>query len=65
MSFVRAQSDQTRNHLLALPWSAEQQAAFERAAADSMAKRRAIEDADTMDFETWRVDYLAPERLRV
>jgi glutamate--cysteine ligase len=64
-AFVRAQSDQARNHLLALPWAADQQAAFERAATDSVARRRAIEAADTVDFETWRVAYLAPERLRV
>ena len=64
-AFVRAQSDQARNHLLSLPWSAEQQAAFERAATDSVARRRATEAADTVDFETWRVAYLAPERLRV
>jgi glutamate--cysteine ligase len=62
---VRAQSERTREHLLALPWTPEQQAAFEAEAEASLAKRRAIEAATTGDFESWRVAYLAPERLRV
>jgi glutamate--cysteine ligase len=31
----------------------------------SLAQRRAIEAATTVDFEAWRLAYLAPERLRV
>jgi glutamate--cysteine ligase len=62
-AFIKAQSAATRAQLLALPWSAAQQAAFERAAAESIEQRRAIEAADTVDFETFRVAYLAPERL--
>jgi glutamate--cysteine ligase len=64
-AFVRAQSAQTRDHLLALPWSTDQQATFEAEAQASLAKRRAIEAATTGDFESWRLAYLAPERLRV
>ena len=63
--FIKAQSTQTRQHLMALPWAPEQQAAFERMAQDSLAGRRAIEAADTVDFETFRQAYLAPERLLV
>jgi glutamate--cysteine ligase len=63
--FVRAQSTQTRQHLMALPWSAEQQATFEALARQSTEQRRAIEAADTVDFETFRLGYLAPERLTV
>jgi glutamate--cysteine ligase len=63
--FIKAQSVATRAQLLALPWSAAQQAAFERAAAESIEQRRAIEAGDTVDFETFRVAYLAPERLSV
>jgi glutamate--cysteine ligase len=63
--FIRAQSTQTREQLMALPWPAEQQAAFEAMARESIAKRRAIEAADTEDFETFRLAYLAPERLVV
>ena len=61
--FIRAQSAQTRQHLMALPWAAEQQAAFEALARESIDKRRAIEAADTVDFETFRQAYLAPQRL--
>ena len=63
INFLRAQSEQTRNHLLALPWASEQQAAFVAMAKESVAQQRAIEVADTVDFETFRQAYLAPERL--
>ena len=63
--FIRAQSVQTQQHLLALPWSAEQQAAFESMARESIEKRSRIEAADTEDFESFRQAYLAPERLLV
>ena len=61
--FIRAQSVQTQQHLMALPWPAEQQAAFEAMARESIARRRAIEAADSVDFETFRLAYLAPQRL--
>ena len=64
VEFMRAQSEQTRNHILALPWPAEQQAAFEAMARASLAEQVAIESTDTQDFEPWREAYLAPERLR-
>ena len=64
-AFIRAQSVQTRQHLMALPWPAEQQAAFEALARESVDKRRAIEAADTVDFETFRQAYLAPQNLLV
>ncbi len=62
-AFIKAQSAATRTQLLALPWAPEQQAAFERMAAESIDRRRAIEAADTVDFERFRLAYLAPERL--
>jgi glutamate--cysteine ligase len=65
IGFVGAQAEQTRNHLLARPWSREQQAAFEAKARESIDRRRTIEAADEVDFETFRLAYLAPERLRV
>ena len=64
IDFIRAQAEQTRNHLLALPWTAEQQVAFTQAAQESAAQQRAIEAADTVDFETFRQAYLAPQRLQ-
>jgi glutamate--cysteine ligase len=62
-AFVRAQSNQTRANLMALPWQAEQQVAFETLSRESLEQRHAIEAADTVDFETFRLAYLAPERL--
>ena len=62
-AFVRAQAEQTRQHILALPWSADQQAAFEAQAQASRDEQRKTEAADTMDFETWRQAYLDPATL--
>ncbi|HEX6019346.1 MAG TPA: glutamate--cysteine ligase [Burkholderiaceae bacterium] len=62
-AFVRERSLQARAALLELPWSAEQQAAFEREARASLDKQRAIEAADTVPFEAFRRDYVSAERL--
>ncbi|MBC7942460.1 MAG: glutamate--cysteine ligase, partial [Chitinophagaceae bacterium] len=62
--FIGAQGEQTRNHLLGLPWSADSQAGFEALAASSVAERLALEAADRIDFETYRQAYLQPERLQ-
>ena len=62
-AFVRAQGEQTRNHLLALPWCDASQAAFEAMAGESVAKRRALEAADTVDFEAFLQAYLSPQGL--
>jgi glutamate--cysteine ligase len=62
-AFIRAQATQTQQRLLSMPWSAEQQMRAAREAAESLSQRAAIEAADTVDFETWRQAYLAPERL--
>jgi glutamate--cysteine ligase len=63
-AFMRAQSEQTRNHLLALPWAAEHQATFAAMANVSVRRQAAIEAADQGDFEAFRTTYVAPERLR-
>jgi glutamate--cysteine ligase len=63
--FIRAQAETTHRLLLGLPWPAEEQAAFDAMAAASLAERAALEAADTMDFETYRLAYLSPERLLV
>lgn len=63
IEFVRAQAEQARNALLALPWPAEQQAHFEALTRESMAAQAAIEAADTMPFEIYRQEYLDPRRL--
>jgi len=62
-AFVRAQSEQTRQQMLALPWSVEQQAAFEALARESVHRQRQIEAADGVDFETWRRAYRSEETL--
>jgi glutamate--cysteine ligase len=61
--FIRAQAEQTRSLMLEMPWSAEQQAAFSAMARVSVHRREAIEAADEVDFEAWRVAYLDPARL--
>ena len=61
--FVRAQSQTTRAELLALPYSGDLQARFEAQARESLTKQEAIEAGDTMPFEQYRIQYLAPERL--
>jgi glutamate--cysteine ligase len=63
--FTRAQSVQTRNTMLGLPWTAALQEQFEAMARDSVLEQRRIESEDTMPFEIYRQEYLAPRRLAV
>ena len=63
VAFIRAQSEQTRQRLLALPWSDAQSERYAQMAAESIAAQRRIEAADTVDFETYRQQYLAPQSL--
>ena len=62
-AFARAQAEQIRRHILALPWLAEEQAAFEAQAQTSRDVQRRTEAADTLDFEIWRQAYLDPATL--
>jgi len=62
-AFTRAQSQQTKAKLLALPFSAQQQARFAGMSEQSLKDQRAIEAADTMTFEAYRQQYVSPERL--
>jgi glutamate--cysteine ligase len=64
IAFTRAQAEQARSHLHQLAWTADQKARFEAEARASVAAQRAIEAADTVDFETFRQAYLAPEGLQ-
>ncbi|RYF32187.1 MAG: glutamate--cysteine ligase [Comamonadaceae bacterium] len=64
-SFVRAQSEATRRDLLALPWSAEQQAQFDRMTQASIEEQKRIEAADTLPFEHYREQYVSPSRLGI
>jgi glutamate--cysteine ligase len=62
-AFVHERALQTQRQMLALPWSREQQARFEREAQQSLAAQAAIEQADTMPFEAFRQDYVSADRL--
>ena len=62
-AFIRAQAEGTRSHLRTLPWTEAWQAEFEDLARRSVAQRLALEAADTLDFEAYRLAYLSPERL--
>jgi glutamate--cysteine ligase len=62
-NFTRAQSQQTKAKLLALPFSAAQQARFTALSEQSLRDQKAIEAADSMPFEAYRQQYVSPERL--
>jgi glutamate--cysteine ligase len=61
--FTQAQSCQTKAKLLALPFSEAQQARLAAISQQSMQDQKAIEAADTMPFESYRQQYVSPERL--
>jgi glutamate--cysteine ligase len=64
-AFVRAHSLRTREHMLALPLPDEVAVNMAGLATESLAEQARIEAADTMPFEIYRQQYLAPERLRL
>lgn len=63
VGFARAQSEKTREALLALPFPPDMQARFAAEAAASVEEQRKIEAADTMPFEIYRQQYISPARL--
>jgi glutamate--cysteine ligase len=63
VGFVRECAEQTHAHLLALPWSAAQQQAFEAEVDHSVAAQHGIEAADSLPFEQYRLQYIAADRL--
>ena len=62
-AFVLAQSNRTRDAMLAQALPAEQQARFDQESAVSWSDQRAIEAADTMPFDVYLKEFLAPHRL--
>ncbi|MFP5485103.1 MAG: glutamate--cysteine ligase [Gammaproteobacteria bacterium] len=62
-AFSTSQSAMAREALLALPWSAQQQARFDVMAQKSLAEQKAIEAADTLPFEEWRQQYMSAQGL--
>jgi glutamate--cysteine ligase len=63
IAFTRAQSQQTKSKLLALPFGAAQQAKFAGLSEQSVRDQQAIEASDSMPFEAYRQQYTSPERL--
>ena len=63
IGFTAAQSQQTKAKLLALPFGAGQQAKFAALSEQSVQNQKAIEAGDSMPFETYRQQYVLPERL--
>lgn len=63
VSFVRAQSQKTKQAMLALPVSAEQQARWAAQSAQSLRDQAEIEAGDSMPFDIYLQEYLSPKRL--
>ncbi|HWH84644.1 MAG TPA: glutamate--cysteine ligase [Burkholderiaceae bacterium] len=63
--FVRAQSAQTRNALLALPFGETRRARFVEAWRVSVDEQKRIEANDSLPFEIYRQQYVSAERLGV
>ncbi|MDE2417620.1 MAG: glutamate--cysteine ligase [Burkholderiales bacterium] len=65
LDFVRAQSRRTKSAVLQTPLSQAVREKLERQASESLESQRAIEAADTMPFDIYLKEYLAPRRLLV
>ncbi len=63
IAYTRAHSQEARDVLMARPWSDAQQQRYVALTEQSVAKQKAIEDADDMPFEAWRERYMAVEQL--
>ncbi|WP_342618240.1 glutamate--cysteine ligase [Rhodoferax sp. GW822-FHT02A01] len=63
VSFVRAQSQKTRQAMLATPLSDEQAAEWARMAAKSIQDQKEIEAGDSLPFDIYLKEYLSPKRL--
>ncbi len=65
VGFIRAQSANTREALLAMPFTSDQQTRFEQMTTTSVAEQKEIEANDTMPFEIYRQQYVSAARLNV
>ena len=63
VAFTRAQSEQTKAALLALPYSDQLHNRFTKLAQSSIFEQHRIEVADSLPFELYRQQYLSVERL--
>ena len=64
-NLVNAQSARARESLLRLPLASDLVAKFDAMARESLRAQQRIEAADTLSFEDYRQQYLAPERLGI
>ena len=64
LAFVAAQSELSRRHVLERPLPDGLMARFDQSAHASLEAQAAIEASDTVDFETFRQQYLDPAQLR-
>jgi glutamate--cysteine ligase len=62
-AFTLAQSEQAKSKLLKLPYAGSLHARMEGVARQSIEDQKAVEAADSMPFEQYRQQYIAPERL--
>ena len=63
LRFARDHSLKAKKQILDLPYGDALQARFEALSAESLAEQKRIEASDSMSFETYRQNYLLPERL--
>ncbi|HEX6704068.1 MAG TPA: glutamate--cysteine ligase [Albitalea sp.] len=62
-AFARARSEHIRRSFAQRPFPADLQARFERLANESVQEQLRLERSDTVPFETFRQQYLSPQRL--
>jgi len=65
IDWVLARSLEHKRALQAGPLAADAEAHLARLAAESVEKQREAEAADKVDFETYRLQYLSPDSLKV
>lgn len=63
VDFIRERSRQTQQALLELPYPPELAQRFGQLAIESLENQRRLEAGDHVPFETFRQQYLAPDRL--
>lgn len=63
LHFGMERSRLARDHLLGLPWDEALQARFGALSAQSIQEQHRIEANDSMPFEIYRQQYIAPQRL--
>ncbi|QEA11609.1 glutamate--cysteine ligase [Comamonas flocculans] len=65
IAFATTRSLTARQMLLSSPWTRAQEQHYCQLASDSFVRQRAMEEADTLNFEDWLVRYMAEDQLVV